>query len=303
MTTTVYPGDPDWPSNYGGGTITGRFVDITATPITGSVNFEPTPTVLLNSGAKRIIIGRKVSVPLDDTGAFSVTLPASNDPDVNPSGWTYRVTENFAGGRSYEIEVKEGETRDLTEIVPVPASTGNAIVVGPPGPPGPPGPAGDDAPGGSTGVPDSGWRRILPSDRTWFPPASSGNLLFLDTTSDFRIRQIGDRVLIRALLGFNNTSAFNGQNVNGTQILKVNGFGSPVQINTPTSGLVVATNLGRVTVGSGYAADIMWKPSDPYPFSLAASTYATWGSGANLVLDLEYHTETPIPSTLPGTAV
>jgi peptidoglycan/xylan/chitin deacetylase (PgdA/CDA1 family) len=130
---SVYPTNPNWPANFEGATITGKYVDSLGAPVSGTVDFTPVPLALLDAAAETIIVSKKVSAPLDANGAFSVTLPATNDTDINPVGWTYKVVENFTGGRTYNIEAPKGVTSDLAVIGPVPSSAGNAMVVGPAG--------------------------------------------------------------------------------------------------------------------------------------------------------------------------
>jgi peptidoglycan/xylan/chitin deacetylase (PgdA/CDA1 family) len=128
MMASAYPTNSNWPTNFDGSTVTGRFVDITGSPITGSVDFTPTPVALVDATAKTIIVGKKVTVTLSATGSFSVVLPATDDPDINPVSWTYKVVENFTGGRTYNIDAPMGQIVDLAEVGPVPASAGSAIV-------------------------------------------------------------------------------------------------------------------------------------------------------------------------------
>jgi hypothetical protein len=62
-----------------------------------------------------------VVVPLV-SGAFSVTLPATNDPDVVPNPFTYSVEESFPGGRTYTISIPYDTvgSLDLADISPAP---------------------------------------------------------------------------------------------------------------------------------------------------------------------------------------
>ena len=135
MTITPNPGT-DWPDNYQGCTITGRFIDVSGLPVQGMVHFTPSPAALLNASQDVIVVSKRITATLDADGAFEITVPATDDPDVNPTGWTYEVFEDFAGGRKYSINAPQNEVVDLADISPVPNNAGNAIVVGPPGPKG-----------------------------------------------------------------------------------------------------------------------------------------------------------------------
>src|SRR5690625_1536299 len=108
------------PSNVGSGTVTGRLIDSNGLFIDGSVTFTPSPDKLLNVGADPspvTILPKPVTADLVE-GSFTQDLVATNDPDNNPSGWTYRVDFKLSGTslKSFSIEVPEGETVDLTTV-------------------------------------------------------------------------------------------------------------------------------------------------------------------------------------------
>lgn len=125
------------PDNVGSGTVTGRLIDSLGNPIEGKVTFTPSPAYLLNASAEPspvTIIPKPVTVTLAD-GAFSTTLTATDDTDNNPHGWTYKVAFNLTGAKraSFDIQVPEGETVDLTTVAPVGSSGGVTITRGPDG--------------------------------------------------------------------------------------------------------------------------------------------------------------------------
>lgn len=101
-------------------TITGSYVNYEGTAIAGQIRFA-TSEVLRNGTDDQMVAPSVVVVPLV-AGAFSVTLPATNDPDVIPNPYTYAVEESFAGGRSYTISIPYTTTGslDLADISPVP---------------------------------------------------------------------------------------------------------------------------------------------------------------------------------------
>lgn len=146
------------PTQYGTATVTGQFIDSeNGTPAAGTVEFVPAPCYLIDAEGDLIVISDPVTVTLDDTGAFSVALLSTDDPDLNPNGWTYSVIVRLVDPvrvRSFSIEAPEGTTVDLADAVPVDGSLGNAVVVGPPGQPGPVGPMGPQ------GVPGGPWLRL-----------------------------------------------------------------------------------------------------------------------------------------------
>jgi hypothetical protein len=53
---------------------------------TGKVEFWPT-TVLVDAGTKQLVEPGVVTATLDGAGAFSVTLMATDDADLTPTGW------------------------------------------------------------------------------------------------------------------------------------------------------------------------------------------------------------------------
>lgn len=100
-------------------TITGAYVDYSGTAISGQITF--TLGDVLRSGTDNVMVAPStVVVPLV-AGAFSVTLPATNDPDIIPNPYTYTVVESFVGGRTYTISVPyNGGSLDLADISPLP---------------------------------------------------------------------------------------------------------------------------------------------------------------------------------------
>lgn len=100
--------------------ITGSYVDYEGTAIAGQIRFS-SAEVLRNGTDDQMVAPSTVVVPLV-SGAFSVTLPATNDPDVVPNPFTYSVEESFIGGRTYTISIPYDTvgSLDLADISPVP---------------------------------------------------------------------------------------------------------------------------------------------------------------------------------------
>jgi hypothetical protein len=133
--------------NYSRIWVRGRFVDLskaaqllTSYGMTGPVKFTPSPRVLLDVGTKQIISTSEfVVTPSATDGYFAINLPATDDPDINPVGWTYSVTEPT--GRSYNIVVpiatpvlsSPGDPLDgqrvieLVSVVPAPAPNAGSV--------------------------------------------------------------------------------------------------------------------------------------------------------------------------------
>lgn len=111
------------PSNLGTCIVGGQYVDFQGNAIAGQVKFTPR-NATLSSSQDLVIIPRVISVDLDSNGAFTVTLPATDDPDVSPTNFTYQVEEAFSGGRTYDIAIPTGQaTINLADVVPAVAST------------------------------------------------------------------------------------------------------------------------------------------------------------------------------------
>ena len=100
--------------------LTGSYVDFEGTAIEGQVRFSISE-VLRNGTDDQMVAPSSVVVPLS-SGSFTVTLPATNDPDVVPNPFVYSVEESFPNGRSYEISVPytTSGSLDLADISPDP---------------------------------------------------------------------------------------------------------------------------------------------------------------------------------------
>lgn len=110
------------PVSYNRVPVRGRFVDLKGDPVAGSLSFTPTVGSMLVPGEKVTVIGTPLLVWLVD-GQFETHIPATNDPDVIPTGFLYLVQEKFNGvqGRTYQIAVPlEGIDGglDLSVVVP-----------------------------------------------------------------------------------------------------------------------------------------------------------------------------------------
>ncbi|MFE5673832.1 SGNH/GDSL hydrolase family protein [Streptomyces erythrochromogenes] len=116
---------------------------------------------MLTFGEADVILGGPVVATLDPQGRIAVTLPATDADDMNPTDWSYVVTEQLAGvgtNRSYNILLPAASPDvDLADIAPADPTKPNYLAVpGPPGPDGPPGPQGIQGPPGPAGT---RWRR------------------------------------------------------------------------------------------------------------------------------------------------
>ncbi|MGI5292782.1 hypothetical protein ACQEVF_57055 [Nonomuraea polychroma] len=108
------------PPSVGFCTIRGTYLDFAGRPATGQVVFT-SPTPLLATAEPALLLPTPVIAPLVN-GTFDITLPASDDPDVVPNGWTYLVTEQFTNGqtgRTFHLQARAGQQIDLVTAVPV----------------------------------------------------------------------------------------------------------------------------------------------------------------------------------------
>ncbi len=140
--TTVLPADVTY------GTVTGAFIlavgdsaDVDthpdSVPASGSVTFTPSALRVIVSGIT--MLPQPITVDLDANGSFRVELVATDDPLLNPTGFTYYVSFRFASVAldAFSIAVPGGQTTDLAAVAPVGPSGGVLITRGPAGPAGP----------------------------------------------------------------------------------------------------------------------------------------------------------------------
>lgn len=156
----------DLPSNVSYGTVVGRFLLAYAdgvdsnvypdgVPATGTVLFTPSAAYIKDSAAvvgttltPVTILPATIECALDNEGYVlgsdgtrGVRLVATDDPDLNPNDWTWRVDyrlfdQDNAPVRtipSHHIELPSNTIVDLTTAAPVAAGDGTFYIVGPRG--------------------------------------------------------------------------------------------------------------------------------------------------------------------------
>ncbi len=111
------------PSDFDTVEIHGSYVTVDGFPATGTITF--TADVRLRSAATEIaVLPSAVTVGLDVDGHFSTNLPVTDDPDISPPGWVWRVDERFGDParpyyqRSYTMLAPAGDPIDLTNVQP-----------------------------------------------------------------------------------------------------------------------------------------------------------------------------------------
>lgn len=81
-----------WPASLTVITVTGKIVhaDVAQTPAVGFVRFT-TPNILRIPADDVILTQQVTQIDLDVNGEFTVDLPATNDPDVDPVDWAIKT--------------------------------------------------------------------------------------------------------------------------------------------------------------------------------------------------------------------
>jgi len=110
------------PGNITTITLTGNYIDFTGTALAGQVKITM-PQVLINAAADRIIIPSTITAVLDANGSFSLTVPVSNDPDLDVydnanDTFAYTFEESFLGGSTYSITLLSslGASVDISDL-------------------------------------------------------------------------------------------------------------------------------------------------------------------------------------------
>lgn len=153
--------------------VSGTFINSDdGSPCAGTVEFIPTPCWWASSSASTTIIAQPRTIALDNSGSFELELIATDDEDLNPVDWTYRVRVRLTDcDTAYSFDMAAplaNPVIHLADVTPIYGSAGNAIIVGPPGPDGADGLPGQGVPpGGNAGDVlakfsgtdfDSGWQ-------------------------------------------------------------------------------------------------------------------------------------------------
>lgn len=103
-------------------------LDAADTPAQGTVTFglKLPGAFLTDIAGSQIIVPKKIVATLDGSGDFSVAVPVTDDPNILPVGFTWRVTEHILGAKnqrkSFDIEVplaSPGGLLDLSTVAPV----------------------------------------------------------------------------------------------------------------------------------------------------------------------------------------
>jgi hypothetical protein len=114
-----------YPSNVATVVLTGTWLAADGSgPAQGTVSFVP--NAVLQDGTSTppdIVAPKPLTAALNASGSISVTLMATDDSHLSPSGWAYQVTENLVGqavNRTYLIQLPAAQTPvDLSTVAPL----------------------------------------------------------------------------------------------------------------------------------------------------------------------------------------
>jgi hypothetical protein len=80
------------PPSYGTSRITGKWVNLDGTPATGTVTFSPQlKTSLTVLDDETIVVPVMITAVLDEEGEIDIDIPATDDEDVWPEDFVYRL--------------------------------------------------------------------------------------------------------------------------------------------------------------------------------------------------------------------
>lgn len=108
------------PTNLSTGTVTGRFLNVAGEAKRGTVTFRPSFDIGKDTAADVTLVPEMVVASLDNSGAFSVQLAATDDPDLAPLNFTYTVEVRIYGSSipTFSMSLPAGSTRDMTDVIP-----------------------------------------------------------------------------------------------------------------------------------------------------------------------------------------
>jgi hypothetical protein len=91
-------------------TLHGELLMDDGTPAAGTVTITLPRSIkaLRDAASEKVIFPKKKVIPLEDDGTFSHDIPATNDPDVSPTGFAYHIAVNVVGaeGGTWEFDAE-----------------------------------------------------------------------------------------------------------------------------------------------------------------------------------------------------
>lgn len=112
------------PGNVTTITLTGQYINFSGNAIAGQVKIT-LPKFLLDAAVNKMIVPSTITAVLDANGAFSLTVPISNDADLDVFDdaddiFDYTFEEAFVGGSTYALTLTAslGASVDITDLRP-----------------------------------------------------------------------------------------------------------------------------------------------------------------------------------------
>lgn len=102
-----------------------KAVNIRGEPASGTITLEPTHR-LDSVGTGTAILPAAIVITLDGSGTFGEMVPRCDDPDITPSGWVYKVTENYNNVKNrpaYLVSIEGSQPVRLSSLAAVVAPT------------------------------------------------------------------------------------------------------------------------------------------------------------------------------------
>lgn len=119
------------PADFNTGLVKGHYVGLDGVPIAGQITFKAQIPRMVSDATDTVILTVPLVITLDENGSFSVNLPATNDADINPTGFTYEVTENFGNySNRFNLSVPVSSITDISEAVAIDPATGQVTLRG-----------------------------------------------------------------------------------------------------------------------------------------------------------------------------
>ena len=140
-------------------TVKGQFTKVNGLPASGTVTFSASGKITDTNDA--VILSGPIQLELDNTGAFSIDLPTTDNRALSPVGWYYTVRVRVYGAKAYNFDFylpdNDGSDVDITNVDPVSGAVASQAAVSVPrgsvGPQGATGPTGLTGATGPTGIP------------------------------------------------------------------------------------------------------------------------------------------------------
>ena len=240
------------------------------TVVTGFVRFKASIKVLRMSARKAVVIPLTFDAKFNSEGKLvpadhlespeGIYLPATDSTEFDTTGWSWTGTfeiKDAVTGHTIQIDpitfqVPVGSERDLSTIVPAPASPGVITTRGPQGDKGDTGPQGEVGPQGAQGIQGV---QGLPGNATMRVDTTVGERIYItDGTTE---RMVSAKTGQRKALGAHLNGAVDGDG-GATRLVRENS---------------IVTLYLAITVTDWVSGTIAFKLPEGYRHPSASSTY------------------------------